>query len=68
MLSELLYEKRVTSPHQKKSFSDGVEVLSKCYSDARTATAVDKIKTLRILNLHYRCMSKVSLFLKNRIT
>ena len=62
MLSELLYGKRITSQHQKKSFSDGVEVLTKCYSDARTATAMDKIKTLHTLNVHYRCMSKVSLF------
>ena len=68
MLSEFLYEKHVTSQHQKKSLSDGGEVLTKCYTDTATAIAMGKIKTLHTLNLHYCCMSKVSQILKNRTT
>ena len=68
MLSELLYEKHITSQHQKKSLSDGVAVVTKCYGDARGATATDTVKTLYTLESHYRCMSKVSQFFKRRAT
>lgn len=68
MLSESLYEKHVTSQQQKKSLSDGGEVLTKCYTNTDTAMAMGKIETLYTLNLHYCCRSKVSQILKNRTT
>lgn len=68
MLSELLYEKHITSQHQKKSLSDGAAVVTKCYGDAHGATAMDTVKTLYTLKSHYRCVSKVSQLFKRRAT